>query len=170
MNRLNFEINAFCFEDQSKTGFHRSARTSHHFFVLFGPSWLNDCLQGVQNGLVTSWNILFQRRPDGKVRGTNIRALGCPHFLVSKPCWFGPASPDWQPKAQGRLSELRQCPEWRFFLLKSFCEPRKNFFSVTYSNKIGCWLSSAQQWTSNEICSRLKKHQLKPYSKHVSLV
>ena len=54
MNRLNFEMAAFCFEDESETGFHCSARTSHNLFVQLGSSCLNDCLQGVQVVGVTS--------------------------------------------------------------------------------------------------------------------
>ena len=129
MNRLNFEMAASCFDDESETGFHWSAGTSHHFFVQLGLSWLNDCLQGVKIGAVTSWNIPLQNIPDSKVHGINIRARGCPHLLVPIPSWFGPAPPHWQPKAQGPLCELKHRLAWRIILvLKSLCESRKNFF------------------------------------------
>ena len=64
MNRLNFEMAAFCFDDESETGFHWSARPLHYVFIHLGLSWLNDCLQEVPLGMVSSWNIPLQNRPD----------------------------------------------------------------------------------------------------------
>ena len=106
MNRLNFEMAAFCFVDECETGFHWSAWTSHHFFVQLSPRWLNDCTQWVKIWVITSWNITLQSRPDSKVHGINIRAWRCPHLLVPKPSWFGPASPHWQQRLKDR------CVSW----------------------------------------------------------
>ena len=124
MNRLNFEMAAFCFDDDPETGINWSARTSHHFFVQLGPSWLNDCLQGVQIGVVTSWNIPFQNRPDSKVHGIDIRTWGWPQLLDPKASEMILAS------LLGRI----RCVSWSTVLfedvivLKSFCKARKNFF------------------------------------------
>ena len=120
MNRINFEMAAFCSDDESEAGFHWSARTSHNFFVQLGLSWMNDCLQGVRIGVVTSWNILLQIRPDRKVHGINIRAWGWPYLLVPKPSWFGPVPPHWLPKAQGPLCELKHRPLWWFICSQKF--------------------------------------------------
>ena len=98
MNRLSFEMAAFCFDDESEIGFHWSARTSHQFFVQLGPSWLTDCLQEDQIGAVLSWNVPLQNRPDRKVYEINIRAWRCPHLLVPEPSWSGPAPPHWHPR------------------------------------------------------------------------
>ena len=137
MNRLNFEIAAFCFDDESETGFHWSARKSHHFFVQLGPSWLNDCLQGVQIGVVTSWNILLQNRPDSKVHGINKMAWGCPHLLVPKPSWFGPSPPHWRPKAQGPLCGLKH-RRVKIYLFSKVSVSQGRIFSATCQNKFGC--------------------------------
>ena len=116
MNRLNFEIAAFIFDDESETGFHWSARTSHQFLVHLCPSWLDDYLQAVQMGVVTNWNIRLQIKTDSKVYGINIRAWGCPYLLVPKPHWFGPAPPHLHSKAQGPLSNwsIVLCDDYLF--------------------------------------------------------
>ena len=119
---------ALYFDDESETGFHWSARTSHHFFVKLGPSWLNDCLQGVEICVVTSWNIPLQNRPNSIVHGINIRAWGCHICLPRNP-------PD---SVQPRLTDIQslkdRCVSWSIILyedllvFKSFCESSKKFF------------------------------------------
>ena len=170
MNKPNFEMAAFFFDDECETGFHWSARTSHHFFVQLGPSWLNDCLQGVQIGVVTSRNISLKNRPDSKVHGINIRAWGCPHLLVHEPSWFGPAPPHGHPKAQGPLCELKHRHVWRFICSQKFLWAKKELSSATCPNELGCCLSSSYQWKPNKICSRLIQQQPKSYHKQVHCV
>ena len=112
MNRLSFKMAAFCFDDVSETGFYWSAWTSHHLFVQLGPSWLNNCFQEVQIGVVTSLIIPLQNRPDSRVHGNNIRAWGCSDLLVPNPSWFGPAPPHWHPKPPGPLCGLKHRLVW----------------------------------------------------------
>ena len=162
MNRLNFELAAFCFDDESETGFHWSARTSHRFFVQLGPSWLNDRLQRVLIGVITSLNIPLQNKPANKVHGISIRLEGAHKSLSRNP----PESVrlrliDIQ-RNKDRCVSLSIVLYELFFVLESFCEPRKNFFSETCSNKLLCWISSPHQWIPNEICSRLMQQQPKP--------
>ena len=128
----NFEMAVICFDDESEMGFHWSARPSHHFFVQRGPSWLNDCLQGVQIGVVTSWNISLQNRSDSKVHGINTRRCSCPNFLIPKPSWFGPAPPHLQTKAQGSLCELKQYPVWRFIWSQKFLWAKEGIFFLQH--------------------------------------
>ena len=170
MSRPNFESAAFCFDEYSETGFHWCARPTHQFSIQLGPSWLNDCLQGVQVGVLTSWNIPFQNIPDSKVHGIYIRAVGCPHLFVPKSSWFGPALPHWQPKAQGPLCEMKHRHVWRFICSQNFLWAKEELFSVTCSNKLGCWLWSPHQGKINEICLRLMQLRPKTDCKHVSWV
>ena len=114
--------------DESETGFHWSVRTSHHFFVQLCPIWLIDSLQGFLIRVVTSWNIPLQNRPIAKSMGL-ISGLEGVHIWLS---WNPPDS------VQLRLTDVQRrkdrCVSWSMFLyedlfvLKSFCEPRKNFF------------------------------------------
>ena len=128
MNWLNFELTAFCFDDESETGFHWCAWTSHYFFNQLGPSWLNDYLQAVQIGLVISWNITLQRDLIAKSMRL-VSGFEGVHICLS---WNPPDS------VQLRLTDIQglkdRCVSWSIvlyedlFVLKSFCNPRKKFF------------------------------------------
>ena len=135
MNIFNVEMAAFRFDDECETGFHWSARTSYHFFVQLGLSWLNDCLQGVQVGVVTSWNIPLQSWPDSKVHRINIRVWRCPHLLVEDPSRIGPAPPHWQPKAQGPLCEQTHRPVRRFICSQKLLWGKEELFFATCSRQ-----------------------------------
>ena len=128
MNRLNFEIASSCFDGESETCFHWSVWTSHHFNVQLVPSCLNDCLQTLQIGVVRSWNFLLRNRPDSKVQEINIRAWECPHLLVLKHSWFGPAPPHRQPKAQGPMCEVKHRPIWKFHWYQKFLWGKEELF------------------------------------------
>ena len=123
MNRLNSEMATFCFDDESETSFHRSAKNAAPLFRLtwseliewppsVSPNWGG-------NELRHPSQILDQiAKPIGL-----ISELEGGHICLSRN-----PPPHWRQTLMDRGVSPRTILCKDFFVVKSFCELRKNFF------------------------------------------